>query len=121
MGKRKGPSNPALRKLIRRLRKIDKETESDIWGELADRLNRSNRSRSEVNLGQLNRHTEKGDFVAVPGKVLGSGILEHNLSVAAFNFSDQAKKKIEGAEGETLSIEGLLDRKPKGENVLLME
>lgn len=121
MGKRKGPSNPALRGLIRRLRKVDKESECDIWGELADRLNHSNRSRAEVNIGQLNRHTGKGDTVAVPGKVLGSGRLNHPLSVAAFNFSDKARKKIEAAEGETLSIERLLDINPEGENVLLME
>ncbi|KXA91469.1 50S ribosomal protein L18e [candidate division MSBL1 archaeon SCGC-AAA259A05] len=121
MGKRKGPSNPALRRLIRRLRKKNKESEGDIWGELADRLNRSNRSRAEVNIGQLNRYTGKGDSVVVPGKVLGSGRLDHPLSVTAFNFSNQAKKRIEVAEGETLSIEGLLDRNPEGENILLME
>lgn len=121
MGKRKGPTNPALRRLIRRLRRENKESESEIWGELAERLNRSNRSRAEVNLGQLNRYIEEEDIVVVPGKILGSGRLDHPVSVVAFDFSDQARKRIMSAEGETLSIEELLERNPEGENVLLME
>lgn len=121
MGRKSGPANPILRGLIRRLRKESKGSESSIWGDLADRLSRSNRARAEVNISRLNRHTEEADTVVVPGKVLGSGRLDHPLSVAAFNFSNQARERIQAADGETLSIEGLLDENPEGSNVIIME
>lgn len=121
MSGKKGPTNPILRGLIRRLRKLAKETGSDIWSDLAERLNRSNRSRSEVNVSQLNRHTEDGDTVVVPGKVLGSGNLDHSLTVAAFSFSGRARSRIRSVGGETLTIGELLDRNPEGKSVIIME
>lgn len=117
----KNPENPILRRLIRKLRKKGRELKADIWIDLADRLARSNRSRSEVNLSQLDRHSEENDMVVVPGKVLGSGKLSHPLSVAALNFSNRARNRIQNAGGEILSVEELLDRNPNGSNVTIME
>ncbi len=110
-----------LRKLIRNLREKSKENEAQIWEDLADRLNKSNRSRAEVNLSRINRNTSDGETIVVPGKVLGSGTLDHSLTVAAFSFSSEAKKQILAADGETLSIEKLLDKNPEGNNVKIME
>lgn len=121
MSKRNGPSNPVLRGLIRKLRKVGKEENVNIWIDLADRLSRSNRSRSEVNISQLNRHTQENDTLVVPGKVLGSGKLNHPVSVAAFSVSNRARERIQDAGGEVLSIQELLDEKPKGKNVTIIE
>jgi large subunit ribosomal protein L18e len=59
--------------------------------------------------------------VVVPGKVLGSGKLEHPLIVAAFAFSDQAQSRILSAKGKCLTIQDLLETNPKGSNVRIME
>lgn len=114
-------SNPILRSLVRRLRKEGKELDAQIWVDLADRLNRSNRSRAELNVSQLNRNTDEGSIVVVPGKVLGSGRLDHPIKVAAFDFSARARRRIESVGGETLSIHELLDENPDGKNVKIME
>lgn len=121
MSKREGPTNPILRGLIRKLRRRGKERDADIWLDLAEELSRSNRARSEVNISQLNRHTDSEDMVMVPGKVLGSGKLDHSILVAAFNFSSRALERIRSAGGETLSVEELLERNPDGENVSIMK
>ncbi len=121
MSKKEGPDNPILRRLIRKLRDKGKELNAEVWSDLAERLNKSNRSRAEVNVSQLDRHTEEGETVVVPGKVLGSGKLDHSISVAAFNFSSRASDRIRDAGGKTLSIEELLEDNPEGKGVKIME
>jgi large subunit ribosomal protein L18e len=69
----------------------------------------------------LNRYTEKGETVVVPGKVLGAGKADHPLTVAAFAFSDVAKSKIKAVKGNCLSIRDLMKKNPTGKNVKLME
>jgi len=39
-----------------------------------------------MNLGQVARHVKDGEVVAVPGKVLGSGLPREKLTIAAFSF-----------------------------------
>lgn len=121
MSKKGSPTNPILRGLVRRLRRKGKELEAKIWVDLADRLSRSNRSRSEVNVSRINRNTEEGEVVVVPGKILGAGKLDHPITVAAFNFSSGAERRIQEAGGKTLSIGELLDERPSGKNVKIME
>lgn len=121
MGRANESTNPILRKLIRRLRKESKREDADVWSDLANRLSRSNRNRAELNTGHIDRHTEEGDTVVVPGKVIGSGKLEHAVTVGAFSFSASAREKILDAGGEPLTIEELLEKNPDGENVSIME
>lgn len=74
-----------------------------------------------VNLSRLNRYTTEKETVIVPGKVLGSGKLEHPVVIAAFTFSDQAQSKILSAKGKCLTIPNLLETNPKGSNIRIME
>lgn len=113
--------NPELLKLIRSLRKKAKENDAAIWRDVADRLSASKRQRTAVNLSRLNRHTKQKEAVVIPGKVLGSGKLEHPLVVAAFAFSDEARQKIVQAKGKCLTISELVESIPKGSNVRIME
>ena len=110
-------TNPELVKLIRSLRKKSRESEVEIWRYIADRLSRSKNRRITVNISRLNRYTKEGENVAVPGKVLGAGKIDHPIKVAAFAFSDQARSKILRAKGKCLSIPDLMKKNPKGANV----
>jgi len=56
----------------------------------------------------------------IPGKALGAGIIDHPVTVAAFNFSEKAKRKIEAAGGKCLTIEELAEANPKGSNVKIL-
>jgi len=74
-----------------------------------------------VNLSSLNRYTRAKETVVVPGMVLGTGNLDHPLSVAAFSFSTQARLKISRARGKCFSIFELLEANPNGSNVKIMK
>ena len=110
-------TNPELIKLIQSLRKKSRESEVEIWRYIANRLSHSRSRRVAVNVSRLNRYTKKGETVAVLGKVLGAGKIDHPINVAAFAFSDQARTKILRAKGKCLSILDLMKNNPKGANV----
>jgi len=120
MPKPTGPTNPQLRKLLRLLREQGKKQQARIWLEMAERLERPRRSRAEVNLSQINRYTENGSTVAVPGKVLAAGRLDHPVRVAALTFSAAAKRKIIAAGGSVLTLQQLLEENPTGKEVKLV-
>ena len=113
-------TNPELIALIRDLKKKSRENQTKLWRYLAQSLSSSKRSRIAVNISRLNRYTNAGDTVAVPGKVLGAGKADHPMTVAAFAFSDQAQSKILKANGNCLSIRELMEKNPKGTNVKVM-
>ena len=102
--------NTQLLETILSLERASEETGRAIWGALAEELNRPKRRRVSVNLSRIDRHTEEGDVVAVPGKVLASGGLSKAVRVAAYSFSEGAREKIREARGEAMSLTDLLDR-----------
>lgn len=121
MAKSTGTTNPMLRRLIRQLREQGKKRRVNLWKALAERLERPRRSRAEINLSALNRYSDEGEMVVIPGKVLAAGRLDHAISVSAFKFSGAAKRKIVAAGGKVLTIQQLLEQNPSGKGVKLME
>ena len=117
---RTGPTNPVLQALIQDLRKQASVSKVDLWAAIADDLSKPTRQRRSVNVSRLSRNTAAGETVIVPGKVLGSGMLPHNIVVAAFDFSAGARKRITDAKGKCLTISQLLKDKPDGKNVRII-
>ncbi|RLE83677.1 MAG: 50S ribosomal protein L18e [Thermoprotei archaeon] len=117
--KRTGPTNIHLRRLIHHLRKASRENKVKIWRRVAELLSRPTRNKVEVNISKINRYTEDGDVVVVPGKVLGSGELDHKVIVAAWSFSRKAYDKI-SKSGKAISIKELIESNPKGKGVKII-
>ncbi len=113
-------TNPVLKKTISKAEEKCRKKGIGIWGDVAQRLKKSRRNKKAVNIAKINRHSEDGETVLVPGKVTGYGTLDKKITVAAFGFSGKAKQKINEA-GETISILDLLDKNPKGKNVRILE
>lgn len=111
--------NPLLINTIHQLHKASKKYDAQIWVKLANELERSKHHRVSVNLSNISRSIKEGETAVVPGKVLGSGD-SSSICIAAFNFSDAAKKKIERAGGEYLSLEELIEKNPKGSGVRII-
>jgi large subunit ribosomal protein L18e len=107
-------TNPNLLKLIRFLRKKSREHNASIWLDLAKRISKPKRRRISVNVSRIARYTQAKDKVLVPGKVLGSGLIEHPITISALSFSYQAKLKILSVNGKCLSITDLVKNNPKG-------
>lgn len=80
---------------------------------LKKRIGKSRSRQAEVNVGKIGKLTKKGDSVVVPGKVLGTGAIEHAVNVAAIRFSETAKRKIEAAGGKVMEISALENKKAR--------
>ena len=98
---RKMKSNEQLEGLIRELKRQSSQQKVQIWRRIADDLQKPTRRRRIVNLSRLDRYTKENEVVVVPGKVLGSGELNHKLTIAAYNFSEQALEKIKKSKSST--------------------
>ena len=109
-------TNPRLNSLIADLKSAARESGSDVWEDVAERLEKPRRTHAEVNLGRIERYARENETVVVPGKVLGSGALSKEVTVAAVDFSGSAQTKIEQV-GETMKLEQVLEQNPDGSNV----
>jgi large subunit ribosomal protein L18e len=120
MARRTGPTNPDMANLIQALKKQSIEKSVNIWKRIALDLEKPTRQRRVVNLSRLSRSTKDGESVIVPGKVLGAGVIEHKLNVAAYSFSGTAREQIENKNGKCLSIWDMLKTNPKGEKLRIV-
>jgi large subunit ribosomal protein L18e len=109
-------TNPRLNSLIADLKSAARNSETNVWSDVADRLEKPRSTHAEVNLGRIERYAQADETVVVPGKVLGSGVLQKEVDVAAVDFSGTAQTKIEQV-GDTMKLEEALEQNPDGTNV----
>jgi len=108
--------NIYLRHLLVDLRK----TKAKIWLSVARELSRPNRKTRKVNVGKISKNIKDKDTIVVPGKVLGTGIIDKSVKVAAFGFSSKAIEKITAAKGTCLKISEMAKKNPKGEKLRII-
>lgn len=110
--------NPRLIDLIEYLKEKSAKEEVRIWKDIAERLSKR---RISVNLSKINRHTKENDQIVVPGKVLGSGSLDHPVTIGAFGFSQSAREKIKKSKGKSITIKKLTELNPSGSGVKIIQ
>ncbi|ERG95146.1 50S ribosomal protein L18e [Haloquadratum walsbyi] len=109
-------TNPRLDSLIAELKAKSRASNATVWQDIADRLEKPRRTHAEVNLGRIERYAREDETVVVPGKVLGSGVLQKNVTVAAVDFSSTAQTKIEQV-GDAEYLREYVKENPEGSNV----
>ena len=114
---RTGTTNPILKSLIQDLKKKSLEQKVNLWKRIALDLEKPTRNRRVVNLSRIDRFTKEDEIIVVPGKVLGSGTLNHKLTISAFKFSESAKNKILENGSKILPLEELSNEDPKGKRI----
>ncbi|MEA2054639.1 MAG: 50S ribosomal protein L18e [Candidatus Thermoplasmatota archaeon] len=112
-------SNPQITELVSYLYASAEKHNAGIWKAIAKRLEKSSRSRAEINVGKIMKHINKGEIALIPGKVLGDGEAG-KFEVAALGFSGQARKKIENAGGKCYSIKEIVEKNPAGKNIRIL-
>ena len=112
--------NPELNETIATLKRKGRQNKAPIWLRVADFLGKPKRTRIAVNVSRIARNTQKGDVIAVPGKVLSAGSINHVIHVGAFRFSQTARAKIQKAGGSCTSLNKLADDHPKGSKVRIL-
>ncbi len=118
--KRTGSTNPVLLDLIAELKKRSNGQSANLWKRIALDLEKPTRQRRIVNLSKISRYTKENEVIIVPGKVLGSGALDHKLTISAFQFSDQAKEKIEKAGAKIVPLLELSKENPDGKKLRII-
>ena len=109
-------TSPRLSSLVADLKSAARDSGGEVWRDVAERLEKPRRTHAEVNLGRIERYAREEETVVVPGKVLGSGVLQKNVTVAAVDFSTTAREKIEQV-GDAVTLEQAVDGNPEGSNV----
>ncbi len=102
--------------LIKEIKEHAAKENSNFWRRIAKELSKSTRRRRTLNVAKINQYTKDGETIVVPGKVLGAGDLDHNVNVAALQFSESALSKLKS----TMTIEELLKKSPKGKDVRIL-
>ena len=120
MRKPTGTTDPNLSKLLVDLKRQSSNKKAPLWKEVARLLQLGRRRRITLNVSKLNRLTQKDDLIIVPGKLLGTGTLDHPIIVSAWNFSKIANEKIKQAGGKCLTIPEMMKTHPQGKLVRIM-
>jgi large subunit ribosomal protein L18e len=113
-------SNEQLTGLIGELKKQAREQEAALWSRIADDLSKPTRQRRIVNLSKIDRVTKDNETIVVPGKVLGTGELNHKITIAAYNFSRSALEKIQKSQSICYSLPDFMKKNPKGSNTRII-
>ena len=89
--------NPELKKLAIALKKKN-------MLEVADLILLPKRRAIKINLEEINKHVKDGENIIIPGKVLGLGNVQKKFNIAALNFSESAREKLEKAGCKIISM-----------------
>ncbi len=109
--------NQHLGALITTLKRQAIEKQRPLWKRIASDLEKPSRQRRAVNLWKLDKFAKDGEIVIVPGKVLGDGVLTKKVTVAAFSYSAEARKKL---DKNAITISELLKKQPDGKGIRIM-
>jgi len=113
-------TNSELNDTVRFLKVKARENKAKIWSLMAEQLSRPRGRRAVLDLNHISRVSKPDAVVIVPGKVLASGYLKHPVTVGAFQFSQDARSKIEEAGGKCIGIKDFVAKYPKGSNVQIL-
>lgn len=112
--------NPIRARLAYQLHKAAGAHDAPIWERLSREALKPGSARRTVNVKKLAQLSSDGQTVAVPGKVLGTGLISHPISLFSFSISEVAAQKIKAAGGRVLSGSELVEASPSGKGVLLV-
>jgi len=101
---------------------LDAIRKNKSWSglEVARYLSSASRKMPEMNLSKLSAHSEEGDSIILPGKVLGAGEIKHKMKVCAFKFSKQALDKLHEKKCETSLIIDEVNKNPKATGLRML-
>lgn len=113
-------TNQTTIQLVRDLKKASNTNEAPIWAKLAEFATKPSIAKRVVNIKRISQLTKDGDVLVFPGKVLGTGILSHKVTVFAFSISNAAADKIIKAGGKIISHKDIIEQNPTGKGVVFL-
>ena len=121
MVKRTGTTTLELQNLIADIKGLYKRNNVKLWKRIIYELEKSTRQRRAVNIYKINKYTRDNEIALIPGKVLSLGDLNRKITVAAYQFSQEAREKI-NKKGKAITIKELIKQypDPKGKKIRII-
>jgi large subunit ribosomal protein L18e len=113
-------ANTMVDNTSRTLHNAFRNNKAPIWRALKEELAGPRANRREINVRRLAEITKADEVVVVPGKILGTGILGHKLTVCAFSISETAAKKVIESGGRVVTFDDLIKKHPNGRGVRII-
>ena len=113
-------TNQVTIQLARELKKASSANEAPIWAKLAQYAMKPSIAKRIININRISQLTKEGDTIVFPGKVLGTGIISHKVTIFAFSISNTAAEKIIKAGGKVISHKEVIEQNPTGTGVVLL-
>jgi large subunit ribosomal protein L18e len=92
----------------------------EAWRSIAQAVSGSRRNYSSVNLDRINKESENGETIIIPGKVLGNGELNKKIKICALYFSSSAVHKIKNAKSEMVKLIEEIKTNPSAKGVKII-
>ena len=102
------------------LRKAFKNNKAQIWKALEKEFSKSRSNRRRVNIEKLNKVTNNGDVIFVPGKILREWKFRAQANGLCIFIFRTALSKLNASGTEVLSLQSLIDRYPDGKGVKII-
>lgn len=113
-------TNQTIIQMANDLKKASNMHNTPLWARLAEDALKTGSAQRTININRINDLTRDGDTVVFPGKVLGIGNIDHNITIFAFSMSGAAARKIVKAGGNVISNADMVKRDPAGKGVILL-
>lgn len=114
------PVNIHRIRMARDLNRLSTTHKAPIWKRLSKEALKPSSARRTINVGDIARHTKSGDVVAFPGKVLGTGVIKHDITLFCFGITETAADKVSKSQGRTIPYDTLVSERPTGQEVVLL-
>lgn len=93
---------------------------SKNWNKIAQIISGGRRRYSDVNINRIEKESNDGDVIIVPGKVLGNGNLTKKIKICALYFSESAHEKIKQGKSEAVKLIDEIKKNPEAQGVKIL-
>ena len=112
--------NQVVLRMAKDLKKASAKNEAPIWAKLAEYALKPTRARRNINLNRISQLSKDSDTIVFPGKVLGTGDIDHKITLCSFSISNSAATKILEKGGHLISYLELIEKHPTGKGVTIL-
>jgi large subunit ribosomal protein L18e len=112
--------NSSRIRLGKSLEKRGRVENQNFWRHASESILASRKNRPSVSLRTISSNSKEGSKVVVPGKVLGTGTLDHKVTVVAYSFSEGARAKILASGGECVRLSEFMENSKDSKGVLIL-
>ena len=113
-------SNQVVKQMAKDLKKASTKNDAPIWSKLAEMALKPSSARRTINVNKINDLTKDNDVVVFPGKVLGTGVISHKITLSSFSISNSAASKIIESGGKILNFDNMIEQYPTGKGVTML-